>query len=95
MRILLCLLLLGTTPAGAVDVTITIPDAAVPKINALCTRLQVEQGPMTPKQCVAWFLREGVRSFNEQKADEDALRAATAASKAARDALDADFPEPQ
>lgn len=94
VRIILSFMILFAAPAGAAPLPIDIPDAAVPRLTALCDTLKTKFPTWTNKDCGLYFLILGASQYNASRQLAIARAALNASLKADRDAFDADFPLP-
>lgn len=100
MRYAALLLCLIATPAWALDLTCTVPDAAITpsRLAELCEderiRLHVRDDAWSNDTCATHFLRAGVRTGLAQKTRRESQQTIQNDVKDALSTLDSNFPPP-
>lgn len=100
MKKLLAILVLLAAPAGAIDLTCTVPGAAVgpAELAALCEakrqELNVRANAWTNDLCASVFLREGLRNGVSQKVVRDNSIATRDLQRTAMTTFDGVYPLP-
>ena len=94
----LLILLVVALPAGAAQITITVPDAAVPRLQALCAEIQsrfrVIDANWSNQHCAEWLVLNGALDVEEKVSRRAAQTFVRDAVSTAVDDFKGDFPEP-
>ena len=98
MKRFLPILLLLALPAQAADITITVPDAAVPRLQQLCTEIQqrfrVIDANWSNQACAAWLVLNGALDVEERVTRIEARQTVQNNVSTALDTFRSNFPEP-